>query len=155
MSPSATPTPHTPWRMLTALLSEKYGSLGPRRTWFFTWMAAPQKKRDPLKCTSFASHVTELGIVKGQLDGFYNGNNHFKKHKRDAGRARDADRFGQVFNQDETFLATWIFPVILCSIGGYIMVGVNEYSTSKKCPTYEKFVGQVEIRRLYCSTCKS
>ncbi|KAI7829511.1 hypothetical protein BC939DRAFT_474078 [Gamsiella multidivaricata] len=38
---------------------------------------------------------------------------------------------------------------------GYIMVGVNEYSTSKKCPTYEKFVGQVEIRRLYCSTCKS
>lgn len=38
---------------------------------------------------------------------------------------------------------------------GYIVVGVNEYYTSKKCPTCQNFVGQVEIRRLYCSNCKT
>ncbi|KAG0262509.1 hypothetical protein BG011_010092 [Mortierella polycephala] len=36
---------------------------------------------------------------------------------------------------------------------GYIAAGVNEYYTSKKCPMCEQFVGQVEIRRLYCPTC--
>ncbi|KAI8362192.1 hypothetical protein B0O80DRAFT_493206 [Mortierella sp. GBAus27b] len=30
----------------------------------------------------------------------------------------------------------------------YIVVGVNEYYTSKKCPVCEEFVGQVKIRRL-------
>ncbi|KAF9158623.1 hypothetical protein BGX20_003309, partial [Mortierella sp. AD010] len=38
---------------------------------------------------------------------------------------------------------------------GYVVVGVNEYYTSKKCPKCEEFVGQVEIRRLYCRNCKS
>ncbi|KAF9982287.1 hypothetical protein BGZ65_003029, partial [Modicella reniformis] len=33
----------------------------------------------------------------------------------------------------------------------YIVVGVNEYYTSKKCPVCQNFVGQVEIRRLYYS----
>ncbi|KAF9197385.1 hypothetical protein BGZ49_002208, partial [Haplosporangium sp. Z 27] len=37
---------------------------------------------------------------------------------------------------------------------GYIVVGVHEYYTSKKCPVCENFVDQVEIRRLYCKTCK-
>ena len=35
------------------------------------------------------------------------------------------------------------------------MVGVNEYYTSKKCPICKNFVGQVDIRRLYCSECKT
>lgn len=35
------------------------------------------------------------------------------------------------------------------------MVGVNEYYTSKKCPICNNFVGQVDIRRLYCSECKT
>ncbi|KAF9152205.1 hypothetical protein BGX20_005209 [Mortierella sp. AD010] len=38
---------------------------------------------------------------------------------------------------------------------GYVVVGVNEYYTSKKCPTCQEFVGQVEIRRLYCKKCKT
>ncbi|KAG0312601.1 hypothetical protein BG000_006183, partial [Podila horticola] len=38
---------------------------------------------------------------------------------------------------------------------GYIVVGVNEYYTSKRCPICEEFVGQVDIRRLYCSKCKA
>jgi hypothetical protein len=37
---------------------------------------------------------------------------------------------------------------------GYIVVGVNEYYTSKKCPVCEDFVGQVDLRRLYCPKCK-
>ncbi|KAF8950293.1 hypothetical protein BGZ52_003017 [Haplosporangium bisporale] len=35
---------------------------------------------------------------------------------------------------------------------GYIVVGVNEYYTSKRCPVCHKFVGQVDIRQLYCPT---
>ncbi|KAG0195310.1 hypothetical protein BGX28_001724, partial [Mortierella sp. GBA30] len=38
---------------------------------------------------------------------------------------------------------------------GYIVVGVNEYYTSKKCPTCEQFVGEVNYRRLYCTGCKT
>ncbi|KAG0243911.1 hypothetical protein BGX31_010093 [Mortierella sp. GBA43] len=37
----------------------------------------------------------------------------------------------------------------------YIVVGVNEYYTSKKCPVCEEFVGQVKIRRLYCARCQT
>lgn len=37
---------------------------------------------------------------------------------------------------------------------GYIVVGVNEYYTSKKCPVCTEFVGQVDIRRLYCTKCQ-
>ena len=35
------------------------------------------------------------------------------------------------------------------------MVGVNEFYTSKKCPTCKEFVAQTEnIRRLYCPKCE-
>jgi len=34
------------------------------------------------------------------------------------------------------------------------VVGVNEYYTSKRCPVCEDFVGQVDLRRFYCSKCK-
>ncbi|KAF8943019.1 hypothetical protein BGZ46_006606, partial [Entomortierella lignicola] len=38
---------------------------------------------------------------------------------------------------------------------GYIVVGVNEFYTSKKCPTCQDFVAQTEsIRRLWCSSCE-
>lgn len=34
-------------------------------------------------------------------------------------------------------------------------MGVNEFYTSKKCPVCQAFVGQVNMRRLYCPHCKS
>ncbi|KAF9125979.1 hypothetical protein BGW39_007001, partial [Mortierella sp. 14UC] len=37
---------------------------------------------------------------------------------------------------------------------GYIVMGVNEYYTSKKCPECKQFVGQVDLRRLYCTECE-
>ncbi|KAF8968874.1 hypothetical protein BGZ46_010782, partial [Entomortierella lignicola] len=36
---------------------------------------------------------------------------------------------------------------------GYIVVGLNEYYTSKKCPDCENFVAQVTLRELYCPHC--
>ena len=36
---------------------------------------------------------------------------------------------------------------------GYIVVGINEYYTSKKCPDCQNFVGQVNIRQFYCTHC--
>ncbi|KAF9966593.1 hypothetical protein BGZ70_001851 [Mortierella alpina] len=40
---------------------------------------------------------------------------------------------------------------------GYVVCGINEYYTSKRCPRCKNFVGQVTIRRLYCPspTCQS
>ena len=37
---------------------------------------------------------------------------------------------------------------------GYLVVGVDEFYTSKKCPCCQKFVGAVTMRRLYCPSCK-
>ncbi|KAG0014587.1 hypothetical protein BGZ82_001717, partial [Podila clonocystis] len=37
----------------------------------------------------------------------------------------------------------------------YIVVGVNEYYTSKRCPVCHEFVGQVDIRQLYCPKCRA
>ncbi|CAO3676652.1 unnamed protein product [Umbelopsis ramanniana] len=37
---------------------------------------------------------------------------------------------------------------------GYLVVGVDEFYTSKKCPCCQEFVGQVNIRRLYCPKCQ-
>ncbi|KAG0342297.1 hypothetical protein BG004_005705, partial [Podila humilis] len=36
---------------------------------------------------------------------------------------------------------------------GYVVVGLEEYYTSKKCPNCEKFVGKVTIRQLFCPPC--
>ncbi|KAG9072241.1 hypothetical protein KI688_000010 [Linnemannia hyalina] len=37
---------------------------------------------------------------------------------------------------------------------GYIIVGLNEYYTSKKCPHCGHFVAQVTLRRFYCPECQ-
>ncbi|GJJ75410.1 putative transposase [Entomortierella parvispora] len=50
----------------------------------------------------------------------------------------------------ESFLAYFIN--LLRSLG-YIVVGINEYYTSKKCPVCHQFVSQVNIRRLFCRGC--
>ncbi|KAF9903020.1 hypothetical protein EC991_004271, partial [Linnemannia zychae] len=36
---------------------------------------------------------------------------------------------------------------------GYLVVGLNEYYTSKKCPGCGMFVCQVDMRRFYCTHC--
>ncbi|KAG0347944.1 hypothetical protein BG004_006507 [Podila humilis] len=36
---------------------------------------------------------------------------------------------------------------------GYLVVGLNEYYTSKKCPHYGLFVAQVTLRRFFCISC--
>ncbi|KAG0074291.1 hypothetical protein BGZ92_003447 [Podila epicladia] len=36
----------------------------------------------------------------------------------------------------------------------YIVIGINEYYTSKKCPNCENFVAQVTLRQLYCPNCQ-
>ncbi|KAF9557301.1 hypothetical protein EC968_007698, partial [Mortierella alpina] len=38
---------------------------------------------------------------------------------------------------------------------GYVVVGCNEFYTSKKCPNCENFVCEVQIRILYCENCRT
>ncbi|KAG0211194.1 hypothetical protein BGX28_008374 [Mortierella sp. GBA30] len=45
------------------------------------------------------------------------------------------------------------FFVQKCRSLGYIVVRVNEYYTSKKCPECKNFVAEVTTRRLYCPKC--
>ncbi|OAQ27379.1 hypothetical protein K457DRAFT_33831 [Linnemannia elongata AG-77] len=37
---------------------------------------------------------------------------------------------------------------------GYVVVGINEYYTSKKCPRCTEFIAQVTLRSFYCYSCK-
>ncbi|KAI1320520.1 hypothetical protein EDD11_000482, partial [Mortierella claussenii] len=36
---------------------------------------------------------------------------------------------------------------------GYLVVGINEYYTSQKCPDCHNFIARVTIRQLYCTRC--
>ncbi|KAF9537113.1 hypothetical protein EC957_008805, partial [Mortierella hygrophila] len=49
-----------------------------------------------------------------------------------------------------TFFA---FFVCLARSLGYIVAGINEYYSSKKCPRCQAFVAQVTIWRLFCKAC--
>ncbi|KAF9111626.1 hypothetical protein BGX27_004678, partial [Mortierella sp. AM989] len=70
----------------------------------------------------------------------------FKKYKRMSKKAR-AKEFHQ--------LADSLLRMVGARSLGYLVVGVNEYYSSKKCPTCEQFVAQSEsIRRLYCPNCR-
>ncbi|KAI8351750.1 hypothetical protein B0O80DRAFT_500105 [Mortierella sp. GBAus27b] len=136
---------------------------------------------------SIEQHINRLREVEAHLDSFYNGSHCIKKHKWNAGRARDEEfariadcllrmvggsigakreesnkvviavGLGQFSSSSrlsslhETFLSYFVQTARSL---GYVVVGVNEYYTSKKCPTCQNFVGQVEIRRLYCSNCQ-
>ncbi|KAF8976663.1 hypothetical protein BGZ46_008070 [Entomortierella lignicola] len=37
---------------------------------------------------------------------------------------------------------------------GYVVLGLNEFYTSKKCPNCQNFVAQVTIRQLFCPHCR-
>ncbi|KAF9536710.1 hypothetical protein EC957_009925, partial [Mortierella hygrophila] len=50
-----------------------------------------------------------------------------------------------------TFLSYFITTVRSL---GYVVVGINEYYTSKKCPRCTEFIAQVTLRRFYCYECK-
>ncbi|KAI1300412.1 hypothetical protein EDD11_006202 [Mortierella claussenii] len=84
---------------------------------------------------SVRDYVGRLEDVEAQLDIFYN-NVALKKHLWDARRAL-AEEYRQNTNN---FL----------TIVGYIVAGVDEYCTSKKCPVCEEFVGHANLRRFYC-----
>ncbi|KAG0020284.1 Elongation of fatty acids protein 2 [Podila clonocystis] len=37
---------------------------------------------------------------------------------------------------------------------GYIVIGINEFYTSQKCPKCENFIGRITLRRLHCRHCR-
>ncbi|KAF9131324.1 hypothetical protein BGW39_001935 [Mortierella sp. 14UC] len=51
---------------------------------------------------------------------------------------------------DSTFLS---FFVQKARSLGHLVVGLNEYYTSKKCPCCGLFVAQITMRRFYCPNC--
>ncbi|KAG0018917.1 hypothetical protein BGZ82_000306 [Podila clonocystis] len=113
----------------------------------------------PPLCGSMANikdYTKMLQDVGGDLEAFY-GNVVLKKHKWNSKKAKD---------EEYRMVANRLLELVGGSLGakrddankvviGYIVVGVNEYYTSKRCPICEEFVGQVDIRRLYCSKCKT
>ena len=53
------------------------------------------------------------------------------------------------------FLLSLGLRALQCRALGYLVVGLNEYYTSKKCPHCRNFVAQVTLRQLYCPHCKA
>ncbi|KAG0163412.1 hypothetical protein DFQ29_003108, partial [Apophysomyces sp. BC1021] len=133
---------------------------------------------------SVVKYVKKLEEVEEQLSEFYNGtNNRFKKHDWDKTRAKKQSTrpLQRVFL---VFLGKKLDPMnpVLIGVGlgqfkstgrlsslhstfldyfiplarslGYIVVGLNEYYTSKKCPDCQNFVAQVTLRELYCPGCE-
>ncbi|KAF9126355.1 hypothetical protein BGW39_006691 [Mortierella sp. 14UC] len=75
---------------------------------------------------SFREHVAARRVCEGDLDDFYNSTN-FWKHAWDA-EARSL---------------------------GYLVIGINEHFTSKKCPVCNCFVrATTDWRTLYCMSCR-
>ncbi|KAF9081203.1 hypothetical protein BGX27_005023, partial [Mortierella sp. AM989] len=58
---------------------------------------------------------------------------------------------GRLTSLHSTFLD---FFIPLARSLGYIVVGLNEYYTSKKCPDCENFVAQVTLRQFFCPHCE-
>ncbi|CAO3565409.1 unnamed protein product [Mortierella alpina] len=55
-------------------------------------------------------------------------------------------------SMDQAFAS---YFVRTCRALEYLVVGLNEYYTSKKCPHCRNFVAQVTLRQLYCPHCKA
>ncbi|KAF9929516.1 hypothetical protein FBU30_001486 [Linnemannia zychae] len=92
--------------------------------------------------------------VEDKLIGFYNG----------AGKPRDDTNHvligvglgkfqstGRLLSLYSSFLQ---YFVPLARSLGYIVAGINEYYTSKKCPDCHEFVAQVPLRQFYCPKCQ-
>ncbi|KAG9066448.1 hypothetical protein KI688_001674 [Linnemannia hyalina] len=110
---------------------------------------------------SVVDYVAELKEVENRLLEFYGGRDQqYKRHKWDMERAR---------HYEYQLIADRLLGIVGGSIGrprdpsnavligarslGYIVVGQNEYYTSKKCPHCGLFVAQVTLRRLFCPHC--
>ncbi|CAO3574325.1 unnamed protein product [Mortierella alpina] len=100
------------------------------------------------------AHVCEFHTITDRLLGMVGGS---------IGRARDPEKkvviavgLGDFKSKSglgslhESFAS---FSVQKCRSLGYVVVGVNEFYTSKRCPECKQFVGQVTLRRLFCRTC--
>ncbi|KAK3831004.1 MAG: hypothetical protein J3R72DRAFT_495724 [Linnemannia gamsii] len=82
---------------------------------------------------SVVNYVKQLQGVESALDGFYNGRDHrFKRHGWDAERAKQAEYWA---------IADRLLGIVGGSVG-YLVVRLNEYFTSKRCPHWERFVAQ-------------
>ncbi|KAG0230667.1 hypothetical protein BGX31_005783 [Mortierella sp. GBA43] len=84
---------------------------------------------------SVEQYIKRLEEVEAHLDSFYNGSNTIKKHRWNATRARVT----KIFSNVKAILFARDIPIARSL--GYVVVGVNEYYTSKKCPTCKNFVG--------------
>ncbi|KAG0195583.1 hypothetical protein BGX28_001059, partial [Mortierella sp. GBA30] len=58
---------------------------------------------------------------------------------------------GRLSSLHSSFLAYFV-PLVRSL--GHIVVGLNEYYTSKKCPDCENFVAQVTLRQFFCPHCE-
>ncbi|KAF9100189.1 hypothetical protein BGX23_004017 [Mortierella sp. AD031] len=102
--------------------------------------------------------------LKGEnrLLEFYNGdNNRYKRYQWDLRRARQeeysaiANRLLSIVDGSIGRIKDKSDPVLIGARSlGYIVVGLNKFYTSKKCPICHEFVAQVTLRRLYCLECQ-
>ncbi|KAF9577551.1 hypothetical protein BGW38_007160, partial [Lunasporangiospora selenospora] len=103
------------------------------------------------------------GRIKAEMEHgkdlwkFYNGHNaKFLRARWDADKAREGE-YGIITDR----LLSMLGGVHVRSLD-YLVVGINEYYTSKRCPKCQRsgrdpldFVSSASIRRLFCESCKT
>ncbi|KAF9989441.1 hypothetical protein BGZ79_004983, partial [Entomortierella chlamydospora] len=133
-------------------------------------VAEIESQLPPLRCpqASIVDYVNKLEEVGIRFMDFYNGNNNkFQKYNWDMKRAKYIEyqaiansllrivggSIGERRKDDNPVL----IGVDLCQFGrislGYIIVDLDEFYTSKKCPDFHEFFAQVTLRKLFCRNC--
>ncbi|KAG0030533.1 hypothetical protein BGZ81_002547, partial [Podila clonocystis] len=91
-----------------------------------------------------------------QYAAFYNNHGRQQKRKEQAKRARCGE-FDVLTNHILTAMGTHRARSL-----GYIVLGIDEYYTSRRCPSCkcsgsdaQDFVGYIGLRRTYCSSCRT
>ncbi|KAG0294208.1 hypothetical protein BGZ98_001851, partial [Dissophora globulifera] len=111
---------------------------------------------------SIEQYVQQLEMVERHLSNFYNGSNRLYQ-RGSIGARRDEKnmavigvglgQFSSCSRLSSLHTSFQRFFVPLARSLGYIVIGVNEFYPSKKCPRCHVFVAQRTIRRLFCEEC--
>ncbi|KAF9125383.1 hypothetical protein BGW39_007435 [Mortierella sp. 14UC] len=128
-------------------------------------LQAIETRLPPLKgqMASVVDYVKELELVETRLLEFYSGSEHrYNRHVWDMKRAKHmefqliADQLLKIVGGGIGLRYDPSKPVLIGARSlGYVVVGLNEYYTSKKCPGWGLFMSQVDIRRFYCGNCRA
>ncbi|KAG9321116.1 hypothetical protein KVV02_000698, partial [Mortierella alpina] len=102
------------------------------------------------------AHLGELQTITDRLLGMIGGSIGRHRNPKDKfviaiglGEFKSKSGLGSLHEKFASFF------IQKCRSLGYVVLGVNEFYTSKRCPQCKNFVAQVTLRRLFCNECRT